>query len=299
MPRAAGTADAVDVIFRLVRHVVVDDEVNVVHVDAARRNIRCDQNGRFARAEVAHNVVALALAQVAMQTSACEAARVELLRNGLYAVARVAEDQRQTRRSFLHQVVHGGDFARFRRVDAHLLNGLCRFVALADLNGLRIGQVALRNAVDLFAHRRREEHHLVLAGDVAEDPLDVRQEAEVEHFVRLVENDETNVVELERVLIDQILHAAGCADDDLRAAAQRLNLHIGGLTTIDGDRAHFLMLGEFLKHCRGLQREFARRAKNQRLRFSVVGVDLLDDRNRERRGFARTGLGDADEIATV
>ena len=106
-------------------------------------------------------------------------------------------------------------------------------------------------------------------------------------------------VELERVLTDEVFHAAGCADDDLRAAAQRLDLYADGLTAVDGHRAHLLVQRELFKHGCGLQREFARGAEDQRLRLSVVRVDLFDDRDRERRGLARARLGDADEVAAV
>ncbi|MPN35852.1 hypothetical protein SDC9_183354 [bioreactor metagenome] len=139
VPRATGSADAVDIVFGLIRHVIVDDEVNVVHVDAACRDVGCDEHGRFARAEIAHDVVALVLAQVAMDTGGNNAAVVELLCDGFHPVARVAKNQRQARGGFLHEIRHRRDLPAFRRMDTHLLHGLGRFVALADLDGLGMG----------------------------------------------------------------------------------------------------------------------------------------------------------------
>ena len=149
--------------------------------------------GVLARAKIAHDAVALALAQVAVDAGARQTGRIEFAGDGLDPVARVAEDQRQTRIGLLHQEVHGGDLTRFRGVDAHLADGLGGFVALANLDGLGLRQIALRDAGDLLAHGGGEQHHLPFVGDAAEDPLDVRQEAEIEHLVRLVEHDETNV----------------------------------------------------------------------------------------------------------
>lgn len=66
VPCAAGAANAVDIILGFIRHVVVDDQIDVVHIDAARGNVGRNQHRRFPCAEVAHDDVALVLAQVAM-----------------------------------------------------------------------------------------------------------------------------------------------------------------------------------------------------------------------------------------
>ena len=63
---AAGSADAVDVIFVLLGHVVVDDAVDIVDVNAARGNVRRNEDGELAFFECAHRFFALLLRDIAV-----------------------------------------------------------------------------------------------------------------------------------------------------------------------------------------------------------------------------------------
>lgn len=61
---ARGAADTVDVVLGVTRHVVVDHQRDVVHVDAARYDVRRNEDVHLAVAEVEHHLVALFLIQV-------------------------------------------------------------------------------------------------------------------------------------------------------------------------------------------------------------------------------------------
>ena len=63
--RAAGAADAVDVILGLLREVVVDDVRDAVDVDAARGDVGRDQHRALARLEAFEREQPLALSPVA------------------------------------------------------------------------------------------------------------------------------------------------------------------------------------------------------------------------------------------
>ncbi|MPM32027.1 hypothetical protein SDC9_78585 [bioreactor metagenome] len=297
--RTAGSADAVDIVFRLVRHIVVDHEIDVVHVDAARGYVGCNEHGGFTRAEFAHNAVALVLRKVAVEAGGRRAAGEELFGYGFYPVPCVAEDQRQPWGSLLHELADGDDFARFRGMHTHLADGLGRFVALADFDAQGIDKVLFGDDGDFLAHGRGKEHGLVLARDIGEDRLDIRQKAEIEHFVRFVKNDKPNVAELECVLADKVLDAAGRADNDLRALTERLQLDVGRLPAVNADGADGQVRGELFNDACGLQREFARGAEDERLYFVVFGLDALHDGDDERRRFAGARLRDAYEVASV
>lgn len=59
-----GASDAMDVVFRVVGHVVVDDEGDVVDVNAAGNDVGSDQDVDFPVFEIEHDVFALFLLQV-------------------------------------------------------------------------------------------------------------------------------------------------------------------------------------------------------------------------------------------
>ncbi len=159
--------------------------------------------------------------------------------------------------------------------------------------------VALDELLDRRRHRGREEQRLAaLGGRGGEDALDVVAEAHVEHAVALVEDDDLEVVELDRAALHVVHHATGRADHDLGAGLERAELALVGLAAEDRHLAHALFvegeLGDLLRH---LHRELACRAQDQRLDFLDRRVDALDGGDAEGGGFARAGGGLADDIA--
>src|ERR1044071_1706627 len=73
---------------------------------------------------------------------------------------------------------------------------------------------------DRAGHRGGDQRRLPPVRRVGEDLLDILEEAEVEHLVRLVEHDVAARVEHQRVARDQVQHAADRADDDRRSRLQ-------------------------------------------------------------------------------
>mmetsp|Transcript_27262 Transcript_27262/g.80176 ORF Transcript_27262/g.80176 Transcript_27262/m.80176 type:complete len:208 (-) Transcript_27262:727-1350(-) len=91
---AARAADAVDVVLAVGRQVVVDDERDLLHVDAARQEVSCDEHAARPRAELAHDELALLLVHVRVHGGAGEIAGVHALREPLHLPPRVGEDDR-------------------------------------------------------------------------------------------------------------------------------------------------------------------------------------------------------------
>ena len=78
-----------------------------------------------------------------------------------------------------------------------------------------------------------EQQRLPRLRAAAEDLFDVGPEADVEHPVGLVEHHEADAAEHQRAAADQVDHAAGRADDDLRPAAKMLDLLADRLAAVD------------------------------------------------------------------
>ena len=87
---------------------------------------------------------------------------------------------------------------------------------------------------DRAGHGGREQHRLpLLAGSIRHDPLDVGQEAEVEHLVGLVEHERADPAEGEVALLGEVEQPAGGADDDVDALAQGGDLRLVGAAAVD------------------------------------------------------------------
>ena len=115
-------------------------------------------------------------------------------------------------------------------------------VADFDLHRDRVVEVAIGELADRRRHGRAEERGLAAVGGDGEDPLDVLQEAEVEHLVGLVEDHEAAAVQDQRRALDQVEHAPDGADDDLAAVAQLGLLGADRGAAEDGDDVDALAL---------------------------------------------------------
>ena len=90
--RAAGAADAMDVILRMLRHVVIDDVADVRDVQSARGDVRGDEHFVSAVAKAAQGLFAFALGAVGMQHGHGVVVALEQVRDAVGAVFRAAED---------------------------------------------------------------------------------------------------------------------------------------------------------------------------------------------------------------
>ena len=161
---------------------------------------------------------------------------------------------------------------------------------------------------DRVRHGRREQHRLPLGGDLTQDALDVGQEAEVQHFVGLVEHQYRQPAELQVALLAQIEQPARGAHHDVGAGAQRVDLWLVGPSAVNGHHRQPAALFGGQEFGRGgqvpgdLQAQLPGRHHDQgpwcaieRPYTDAVG-DALQQRNAEGEGLAHAGAGLADHI---
>ena len=120
--------------------------------------------------------------------------------------------------------------------------------------------VALGELADVGVDRGREEQGLAGLGSLAEDPLDVGTEPDVEHPVGLVEDDVDDVAQVERSPLDVVEHAAGSADDDVDAPVEGADLPLDRLAAespADGDVADRWRASGARRRSAGSAREWA------------------------------------------
>ena len=116
----------------------------------------------------------------------------------------------------LLDVCLGVTFIRFIRTDVH------RLVLILACHG-----------DDCAWHGCREQHGLATIWGVSEETFDVRKEAEVKHFVGLIKNHETNVAQVELLLLREVNQAARGSDNDLSAGFDFGNLTLVGLAAVN------------------------------------------------------------------
>ena len=106
------------------------------------------------------------------------------------------------------------------------------------------------------------------------------------------------LVELEVTGLDQLLNAAGRADNDVRRRLlQQLLLVLDGHAAVEARDAHLReVLGETLELLADLEGELARVREHQRVDLALLRLDLLQRGNHKDGGLAHAGLGLADEV---
>ena len=249
--------------------------------------------------ELDHHAVALALEQVAVKRLAAESAVAERLVEPRAADLGAAEDDRLL--GFLGAqdlpqplgLVLGGD------LDVGLLDRVDRELLRRDADRYRVVHVALGELRDRRRHGRREERRLTPIRAGAKDLLDILDEAEVEHLVRFVQDDVADGREDDDVAGDQVLHPPDGRDDDLGAGAKARRLLRDGLAAEDGDDLDVHVLRVRAKRLCDLDAELARRREDDGLELLRFWVQVLEERQAERRRLARSGLRLADHVVAV
>ena len=298
--RTTGASDPVHVGLRVGGDVVVDDVADALDVEAAGGDVGRDEDVELGVLELADRALAHLLGHVAVDRRRGEAAGPQLLGQRLGLVLRADEDDHPLEVLDLEDAGEGVDLLRVgdREVALGDVRGGRGPVLDRDLVGLL--EVLLRDPADLRRHGRREQRDLLVLGRVGEDGLDVLGEAHVEHLVGLVEHEEAELGEVEGPLLEVVHDPARGADDDVDTAAQRAQLHAVALAAVDGEHLHAgHVRGVPLERLAHLERELAGGGEDEGLRRLLPQVEAREDRQREGRGLAGAGLGEADDVAAL
>ncbi|MCO5561402.1 hypothetical protein L7F22_015023 [Adiantum nelumboides] len=313
-PGAAGAADPVHVGLGVLGALVVDDVRDAGDVDAAGRDVGRDQHVDLLRAERAQRLLTGALAQVAVHGGGGEAALGEVVGDPLGGPLGAGEDHRQAAVLGLQDAGDQLDLVhRVRAVDqlrGALVDGALVGLLRADVR--RAVQEGPRERHDRARHGGREQHRVPLLGEHAQDPLDVGQEAQVQHLVGLVEDERLDPAEHQVALLGEVEQPARGADDDVDALAQGLELRLVGAAAVDGDDAHAEVLARGGDVPRDLHAQLAGRDDDERLRDVLGAVrglalgggggaltgrgEALQQRDAEAQRLAGAGAGLADDV---
>jgi hypothetical protein len=144
----------------------------------------------------------------------------------------------------------------------------------------RVDRVVAGELGDGAVEGGAEEHRLAVLRDTAQDPVDLRLEAHVEHAVGLVEDEDAHLGELHCPTLDQVEQPSRRGDEDVGAAGL-VDLGADGRAAVDGGDLQALGAGERRQVGRDLQRELARRDEDEGGRTCVDAGAALDERQAE------------------
>src|SRR5690606_15736398 len=193
----AGAADAVHVVLGLLRHVVVDDVGDARHVDAAGGDVGGDHDFVFAGLEAGEGFDALVLRAVGVEHGDGVAAGLEAAGDLVGAVLGARKNEHAVEFGALKQGFQELEFLGKADLVNAVVDGLVDAAVDADLDAHGIAEGEGGHGGDFRRHGGGEEQGLALLGTAADDVLDHRQEAHVEHVVHFVENEDLDAGELD------------------------------------------------------------------------------------------------------
>ena len=292
-PGAAGAANAVDVILGVVRHVEIEHMRQPADVQTARRDIAAHQQPQLARLEFLQRGETDRLRHVAMQRARVELMPHQRFMQNVHIAFAVAENQR-----VLH--VLGADQTAQRLAlvvlgDQGQPLGDARRHAGGPRDGDLLGvlQERVGEPFDFRPHRGGEEQRLPGGGQQRDDPLNIRDEAHVEHPVRLVDHQHAGIGQQDQATLEHIEQTARRRDQHIDAAVEHFLLIGHALAADDEGVGQFQVFAVLNKVLRHLQREFARRLQDQAARHPRPrprAAENVEHRQGEPRRLAGAGL---------
>ena len=290
-----GPTDTVHIRFRIGRHIKVHHVRDVLHIQAAGRDIGGDQQVGLLRAELRHHAVALILAQTTVQRIGTQTTCHQCFTQLVHFGARTAEHNGAGR---LLDVQHAGEGRHLVRA-RHNVGHLTHTGRFADghhftINGdeHRITQLPLGNAGNPWRQRGRKQCGLTRLRRGFENGLEILGEAHVQHLIGFVEHHGFQRRHLQRMPTDVIERPTGRGDHDVNTALQGADLHLHGRTTVHGQGVYAHRLAIAMHRFGHLHGEFARRHQNQgggTLRPLGGRIHAAQQRQRKGRRFAGPG----------
>ena len=224
------------------RWVGVDDQLDVVDVDAAGRDVGGHQGADRPGVEGLEVPGAGILGQVAVQVDRGHAQLQQLLGELLGAVLGAGEDDGLAGGcGQIGQDAHAVGLLDPDHVVVHLLD---RRLGRVGLVGHRLVQVRLHEDADALVERGGEQHPLPLGRGLVEDAADHGQEAHVGHVVGLVDDGDRDGTQVDGALAHQIEESAGARDQHVDALGHGPDLGVLVDPTEDGEVAEPGDLGQ-------------------------------------------------------
>ena len=199
---AAGAADAMDVIFGVLGHIVIYDVTDPGDVEPARGDVGGDHDFVFAALESFERFDAFALGAVGMQNSDGMVSLFQFVGNAIGAVfgSRKNEgaieirpfEQRHKEIEFLlagDRIDCVGD--RFGGRTAH-----------ANFYELGIAQHPGGKTLDLWRQGGGEEQGLPVRRNFLNNPANIRQKSHVEHAIDFIEHKNGDLAQIHRALLE-------------------------------------------------------------------------------------------------
>ena len=183
------TTYAMHIVLYIMRHIIIDDHLNVVDVDTTSHNISSHKHIYLLALEFEHHLVALCLTKVAMHFACVNLYLLELAVYLLNLLFFAREDDDAVERLIGKDMLEESQLLSLM-ANIRALLYLFSWFANSQLYLYRILEQRLSQLFNLLWHGGRKHDSLACRRKILGNGKDILREAHVEHTVSLVENKE-------------------------------------------------------------------------------------------------------------
>mmetsp|Transcript_46371 Transcript_46371/g.91479 ORF Transcript_46371/g.91479 Transcript_46371/m.91479 type:complete len:468 (-) Transcript_46371:756-2159(-) len=296
----SATADSMQVVLDRRRQVVVDDQGNLLDIDSSGKQIRCDQHTGGPGPELPHDQLALLLRELGVHGGDSKILLVHVLGQVVDLLSGVAINDGLCDCDSLVKVAQSFKLPLLL-LHSHVeltdtLKG--QFVPL-DENSDRVPHEFRRQLEDIVGHGSTEQGDLHRLGKSPEDVVDLVLEPSGEHFVRLVQNEELDVVEDQILSLDHVKNTTGGSDNEMDAGSQLGNVVTDLSSSHAGVALDLEVVSKRDDDFLDLKRQLARGSEDQGLASHNLIVNALENRDGERGRLSGSRLSLTDGVPFV
>lgn len=182
-----GSADAMRVDFGLRWQFIVEHRIEIIDVQAARRDVCCYEHARTSIGESNQNFVALVLIEIAVQGETNDALSFEIVRYFGAIDLGIAEYEIQCSAPFANRTYQIGTAVFACDFTPVLRDARCLLIA-GDINNNCVPLHPVADGSDCFRIGGAEQQRLPLSRDVFQDRVQLVGKSHVEHAIGFVEH---------------------------------------------------------------------------------------------------------------
>ena len=282
--------------FGRIGNVEVDHVGDALHIDASGGDIRRDQNVELLLTEALHGPVSLGLGHVALKPDGPVTGSTELLGESARSMLRSSEDNRGMAAVFGQELFQEISLTILANGNEGVFDCFGR-PGLSELDHLRVLEQAVGQRPNFLGHGGRKKKILAIRRKSFKNSSQVREEAHVEHVVGFVENQNFYGVQAQDALSHEVKDPSRASDHDLRPFAKGFGLAVCGHAAIDCDDLLTGKAGQGADFGVDLGGEFPGGRQDESAWASArLSFKVIEHGQRESRGFARAGLGQAQDV---
>ena len=230
---AAGATDTVHIGFGVIRHIVIDNVCNALHIQPAGGHIRRHDDVQRTVFQLLNGLFARRLFHIAVQRRRCVTAGFQFF--GQFHGFGFSAHKYQYRIEIFgfQDAGQGIEFMHAADLPITLFDGGHGGGGGFDFDLFRIAQVPLRDVANGFGHGGGEQCHLAVGGGLFQNPFHVFEKPHVEHFIGFIQHQGFNSVQWQGFAAQVIHDPPRSTNHDVSAAFQQLQLRTHILTTVN------------------------------------------------------------------